>query len=360
MFLGLCVARTYWHQLEETNYSFKDYEAEFFKSYETMGERRWRRELFEANLQDIITHNRGDHSWKKGVNQFTDRTPEEFRQLLGFDKALGAHYNEIETPTLEFSTPRNDLPASVDWRQKGVVTPVKDQGQCGSCWTFATAETVESYWAIATGELMTLSEQQVASCTANPLKCGGSGGCGGGILQLAFESIIKHGGLASEWTYPYISYQGNNYGCMFHNRTTRPVAHLKGFQKLPSNENTPVLNAIQNGPLGISVDASAWHSYESGVFNGCNQVNPDIDHAVVLEGYGTDSTTGEDYWLVRNSWSPTWGEKGYIRILRQETPPCGLDITPLEGTGCVGGRSNVTACGTCGMLYSTTFPVVSV
>jgi len=356
--LGVCFARTAWHQLEPMKYNFEMYEREFNKAYATPEERIHRRNLFENNLRDIIAHNREEHSWKRGVNRFTDRTTEEFKRLLGFDKGLGALYNELDVPTKVFSGSRA-LPKNVDWREKNIVSPVKDQGDCGSCWTFATAETVESYWALATGQLNVLSEQQVASCTSNPHSCGGTGGCEGGITQLAFEGIMHRGGLASEWTYPYLSYQGRDFNCLFDNTTTVPVVPLKGYHKLPSNDQNSLLNAVAtSGPIAVSVDASQWSSYESGVFNGCNQVNPDIDHAVVLVGYGTDATTNQDYWLIRNSWSPSWGEDGYIRIYRSTKPTCGVDITPLEGTGCVGGRSNVTACGTCGILYASTIPVV--
>jgi len=355
--LGVTCGRTLWHQLEN-GYSFEDYTREFQKRYASPAERAQRQSIFEGRLATILAHNRGSSSWKQGVNRFTDRTTEELQKVFGLDKALAREYDERDQPTMAFSRSRA-LPTSVDWTTKGIVTPVKDQGECGSCWTFATSEVVESYWALATGQLATLAPQQIASCTANPLDCGGSGGCEGGITQTAFESIIAHGGLASEWTYPYISYQGRDFNCLFNNQTTVPVARLKGYHKLPSNENTPVLNALQQGPLAINVDASTWHSYESGVYSGCSTTDMDINHVVVLEGYGVDSATGEAYWLVRNSWSPSWGENGYIRLARLDTPSCGYDDTPTDGTGCVGGRQNVTVCGTCGLLYSVTYPVIA-
>jgi len=250
----------------------------------------------------------------------------------------------------------NDLPVNVDWRTKGIISPVKDQGECGSCWSFGTAETVESYYAKSTNLLAVLSEQQILDCTANVDDCGGTGGCGGGTPELAYAQIMKNGGLSSEWTYPYTSYFGDAYAC----NATRinPVATLSGFQVLPSNSYSPVLTYIaNNGPLAVNVDASSWSSYESGVFSGCNMVNPDIDHVVQLVGYGTDSTLG-DYWLIRNSWSPSWGEQGYIRLQRSSTPPCGVDIIPSDGTGCNNGPANVTVCGMCAVLYDTSFPVV--
>jgi cathepsin L len=117
------------------------------------------------------------------------------------------------------------------------------------------------------------------------------------------------------------------------------------------------MNAVATiGPMAISVDASTWHAYSSGVYNGCNQVNPEIDHAVVLVGYGSEN--GQNYWLVRNSWSASWGEAGYIKLHRgdDEQNTCGLDIKPLDGSACAGQTDPVTVCGTCGILYDTAYP----
>jgi len=205
--------------------------------------------------------------------------------------------------------------------------------------------------------LADLSEQQILDCTPNPDDCGGTGGCGGGTPELAYAQIIKSGGLASEWTYPYTSYFGSAFSC----QSKSKVAMLKGYTKLPSNEYEPIVNHLATvGPLAINVDASSWSAYESGVFNGCNQVNPDIDHVVQLVGYGTDTKLNMDYWLVRNSWSPSWGEDGYVRLYRTSSKRCGWDTRPQDGTGCNGGPTEVNVCGTCGLWYDTSYPVVSV
>jgi len=249
-----------------------------------------------------------------------------------------------------------DLPTNVDWREKGIITAVKDQGNCGSCWTFATVEATESAYALATGKLHVLSEQQILDCTPNPQHCGGTGGCDGGTAELAWAKIIQMGGLDSEWIYPYQSYFGNAFTCRY--GQARAAVMVSSFVNLPPNEQDPILNYLgMTGPLAISVDAATWSSYESGVFNGCNQTAPDIDHAVQLVGYGTDSTLG-DYWLVRNSWSPAWGENGYIRLKRTTEIQCGTDSTPSDGDGCSGGPPTVKVCGTCGILFDGVYPVV--
>jgi len=193
----------------------------------------------------------------------------------------------------------------------------------------------------------------------NPLQCGGTGGCGGGTSEIAFQQIINgQGSLSSEWSYSYQSYQGDNFDCHFSNQNTPGIAVLQNYTVLPSNKYQPVMVALsQIGPLSVAVDATAWGDYESGVFSGCNKVNPDIDHGVLLVGYGTDPQQG-DYWLVKNSWSTSFGEDGYIRLARSSQTTCGVDLYPQDGVGCAGGPKNVTVCGDCAILYDVSFPII--
>jgi len=251
-----------------------------------------------------------------------------------------------------------DLPRHVDWREKGVVSPVKDQGHCGSCWAFASTATIESYVAINSGLLFDLSPEQMAMCAPNPDSCGGTGGCEGSTAELAFEYVSSSAGMFEEYQYSYTSYYGVDYPCLLPN-STKPVATINGYVQLPTNKYEALMNAVATyGPISISVDASNWHAYSGGVYNGCNQVNPDIDHLVVLVGYGEEQN-GDKYWLVRNSWSPAWGDKGYIKLARfdHEEEICGSDITPQDGTACVGQTQPVTVCGTCGVLFDSSYPL---
>jgi len=360
--LACCSALRQWNELE--NYSFAAYIKEHGKNYDE-SEYAMRKALFESRLAAALKHNADEtKSWKQGINHFSDRTEEEQRRLLGYDQELGYASRASKSHKRFQNLPKPEvlstLPATVDWREKGVITAVKDQGDCGSCWTFGTAETVESHFAIATGSLMDLSEQQILDCTPNPDQCGGTGGCGGGTAELAMARIIAMGGLSAEWTYPYTSYFGSDFQCHFNATRTAPVAKLSSYVDLPTNQYDPIMTAVASaGPLVISVDASSWFSYAGGVFDGCNQTNPDIDHAVQLVGYGTDPKWG-DYWLVRNSWSSLWGEKGYIRLRRtsSEQTRCGTDLTPSDGDGCANGPKTVTVCGTCGILFDVSYPII--
>jgi cathepsin L len=350
--------KTRWFELD--NYHFEHYVKEHGKQYSSVEEYSMRQRIFEDKLAEIKRHNQDPRqTYKKGINQFTDRTEEEFRRLLGYDMGIASASKAKRAESKFTYTATAPLPEAVDWRKSGVVTPVKDQGECGSCWSFSTAEVVESYFALASGQLAVLSEQQILDCTSNPQECGGTGGCQGGTSEVAFEQIIAMGGLSSEWTYPYTSWSGNNYQCQSSTSAFSPVAKLSDYVVLPSNQYDPVVTSLATtGPLSVALDASAWSSYEYGVFNHCNNTVPDIDHGVLLVGYGTDPQYGP-YWLVRNSWTTGWGEDGYIRLQRSDPAPCGTDVTPADGTGCKNGPPQVTVCGDCGILYDTSYPIIS-
>jgi len=354
-------ARTPWHQLESVSYDFDRYVAEHNKVYVSAAEALERRAIFDKNLADIKEHNKKGLSWKNGVNQFTDRKEAELKVMRGHKRSMSNEMKAKGTATKHVATGKA-IPTTVDYRNTGAVTAVKDQGGCGSCWTFAAASTIESQWYLKSGEVTDLSTQQIASCTENPLQCGGTGGCEGGTAEVAFASIITNKGITSEFEYPYVSYGGNDKKCQFVQNVTvgSTIVKLTGYNVIATNNYTDFLDAVANvGPLAISVDASSWSNYEEGVFDGCNQASPAIDHAVQVVGYGVDGTT--PYWVVRNSWAPTWGEKGYIRLLRDGAsgePRCGIDTDPSQGSGCSNGPSTVKVCGTCGILFDNCYPVV--
>lgn len=231
-------------------------------------------------------------------------TPAAFKKHIigaGIDKSRPS----LASPTpadLSAHVPVAALPSSVDWRTKGVVTAVKDQGQCGGCWAFSAAETLESAVAIAAGKLLTFSEQEILDCTPNPNQCGGTGGCSGATQELAFGYVMQ-AGIVTEAAYPYTARTGT---CSMAGK--KPVANITGYVTLPFNNYTALINAVATvGPIAVSGAAEPWQSYSEGIFNSCSgAIGSDVDHAIVLEGYGTDATTGLDYWLIRNSWSAGW------------------------------------------------------
>jgi cathepsin L len=211
--------------------------------------------------------------------------------------------------------------------------------------------------AIASGLLFDLSPEQIAMCSPNPESCGGTGGCEGATAEVAFEYVSNSIGMLEEFQYPYTSYYGVDAACSMPSGQAG-VATINGYVQLPANNYTALMNAVATvGPIAVSVDASTFHSYTSGIFAGCNQVNPDINHAVTLVGYGEEN--GQKYWLIRNSWSPKYGEKGYIRVARSDADEevCGMDITPLDGSACNGDDTPVKACGTCGVLFDSSYPL---
>jgi len=306
--------------------------------------------VFLERMEDIIAHNADTSAiYKKGVNQFTDMTEAQFKMYRG--KRLGNATQPCNTTQVKYP---DNWPTSVDWRthNPAVLTPIKNQGQCGSCWAFTTTEAVESALALATGKLDVLSPQNVVSCTPNPYNCGGSGGCNGAIAELGFE-YIRQNGITTEAAWPY---QGVTGTCTPHT----PVAKVTGCNKLGVNNYTDLLAAVTTiGPIAVSVDASTWSAYSSGIFSGCDKENTmDIDHAVQLVGYGTENNT--PYWIIRNSWGATWGEKGFIRLLRHadgsQQSWCKSDVTPQDGSGCDGGPSKITVCGECGIWYDNSYP----
>lgn len=340
-------------------YSFADYMREFNKRY-SASEIAEREALFNARVAQVLAHNANPSpSYTLGINHMSDWTDAEQSGLLGYHKGIG-HLNRAQLAkgaTNKEARKSTAFPSHVDWREKGIITPVKNQGHCGSCWTFSAAETIESHWAIHTGSLQELSQQQIASCTDNPKHCGGTGGCSGGTAQVAFDGVVKAGGIATEWSYPYRSWFGTDFECAFNASDMDIAAKVSARKDIATNEYDDLMEAIsQVGPVAISVDASTWHQYEGGVYNGCDMDKPDINHAVQLVGYGTDSKHG-DYWLVRNSWGTGWGEDGYIRVARN-TKKCGIDTTPQDGSGCDGGPDSVEVCGMCGILYDNTYPIV--
>ncbi|KEG13966.1 cysteine protease [Trypanosoma grayi] len=348
-----------------SHYTFDMYLKDFNKRYDDPNEYRKRSEVFQSSLSKIAAFNKiPGRSYQLGVNKFSDLTNEEFKTRFT---------GRVTTPRLHGSLRRKiynhkgaAVPDAMTWQDANppVLTPVKDQGGCGSCWAHAATESVESMYAIGSSKLLTLSTQQITSCTNNSDHCGGEGGCSGGTAQLAWEYIRNASGIALEEDYPYVSGTTTKTEECIMNASTPSEVKVYGYVSLPHNDYNAVVEAlVTKGPLAVSVDASEWQFYTSGIFDICgkNNQNITINHAVQLVGYGTNETTKQDFWIVRNSWDERWGENGYIRLLRKKTDDvCVLDNGwNTEGGGCENDSEvNITACGMCGILYDVSYPQV--
>ena len=362
---------------------FDRYVQDFGKRYDAQEYVR-RRALFESRLLEIVRHNNdAGSSYAKGVNSFTDVSDAEFEAMMGgrattTKKAL---HNDVtsnaSTAPLAGRLRRSAsdaLPDAVDWRActpwadsplcplatrplSPIVTPVKNQGHCGSCWAFASTATLESHFSLQSGRSEDLSPQHLVSCAPNDDDCGGTGGCSGSTADVAYTWLSQVGGLASAYTYGYTSGVDGADGKCEEARST-PLAAVEGLGKPKSNDYDALMAAVATiGPIAVNVYASTWRDYESGIFTGCNYSSDiAINHVVVLEGYGMDAATGLGYWLIRNSWSTTFGEHGYIRLLREPAPVCGVDSEPGSGWDCKPFPPSVEVCGMCGVAYQPTYP----
>jgi len=358
--VALAAAKPTWRELH--NYTFDNFLSEFKLDYKVGSpEYAQRKSIFQAELARVVAHNSAKTSWKETVNHMSAMTATEKTAFKGRHKnAAAAHQPVYQSTRNAYDFTMRDvsaLPTDVDWRSQGVVSAVKDQGYCGSCWAFAATATLESHVAINSGQLFDFSPQQIAACSPNPDQCGGSGNCKGATAEIAFDYVASSNGILEEFQYGYSEYFAVESACNI-NPSALPKAKITGYKQLSENNYEELMNAVaQVGPIAVSVDASAWGAYESGIFDGCNQAKPDIDHAVVLVGYGEDN--GQKYWLIRNSWSASWGEAGYIRIARtdSEATRCGTDTTPCNGSACAGTcNTPVNVCGTCGVLYDSAYP----
>jgi len=352
------------HQLTK-DYSFEQYRRDFGKAYDSPAELVAREAVFQGKLKKILAHNAdGKQSYKMGVNHLTDRFPAEVKRLMGsrvIERSAETAALKKKPFVKEHQVSGQVLPKSVDWRLAvpPVLTAVKNQGDCGSCWTFGSTETLEAHWARATGILMDLSPQQLVSCAPNPNQCGGIGGCEGSTVELAWDYLTTKGQVATEWQYSYTSGNNGTTGACHASFGSLSPVKLHGYTHVTSNNAEAVMDALATiGPLAVNVAAMPWETYESGIFDGC-AYNITVDHVVQLVGYGVDQVSGKKFWIVRNSWTPMWGEAGYIRLIRHDTPVCGWIVNPSQGTGCNGGPNQLWGCGQCGVLYDTLYPNVT-
>lgn len=303
---------------------FEQWKIEHGKSYATVEEHGKRFGTWQKWLDIVEKHNADErNTWTMAMNEHADLTQEEFNQrnTLRHRSTKGT----LHVPS------NNTAPASVDWRTKNLVNAVKNQGQCGSCWAFSTVVSLEGQIAKSSGDLPSLSEQDLVDCVKDVVLPGDSqkccDGCQGGLMDYAFDYIIKSqsGKDATEASYQYTGSDGT---CKF--SSSSKVGTITGYKDIPAADESALKDAVATvGPISIGVDASmGWQLYSGGIYKPaawnpfkCSSAANKMDHGVAVVGYGSDS--GEDYWIVRNSWGASWGEQGYMRLVMGQNA-CGV------------------------------------
>jgi cathepsin L len=329
-----------------------------------------RKAVFEANLAKIQAHNAQGRSWYMAVNEHADMTEEEFlaffttrRTDLAAQKPHRLRVRNDFAPIFHsrtramaaaLSAVDDDVPASADWAH--TIPSALTQGQCGSCWAFSTTHTLLGRSFIKSGKHVSLSPQQITSCTPNPRHCGGSGGCHGATFQIAADYLVKEEFVTSEKAYPYRSGTSQETGdCKFDASSMPPVLSIGGYVELPKNNKTALLAEIaRGGPVAVSVAASAWFLYGGGIFDGCSsQGDGEINHAVTATGY--DLKGG--YLKIVNSWGPSWGENGSIRLKLYDQEPVVMDTNPAAGAACEDDpMTPYEVLGECGVFSDSAYP----
>jgi cathepsin F len=311
--------------LLNAEHHFSSFKSKFSKTYATKEEHDYRFGVFKSNLIKAKLHQKLDPSAEHGITKFSDLTASEFRQFLGLKKGKGLRLpaHAQKAPIL----PTNNLPEDFDWREKGAVTPVKNQGSCGSCWAFSTTGALEGAHYLATGKLVSLSEQQLVDCdhVCDPEEYNScDSGCNGGLMNNAFEYLLQSGGVVAEKDY---SYTGRDGTCKFDK--SKVVASVSNFSVVSLDEEQIAANLVKNGPLAIAINAAWMQTYMSGVSCPYICAKGRLDHGVLLVGFGKGGYAPirlkeKPYWIIKNSWGENWGEEGYYKICRGRNV-CGVD-----------------------------------
>lgn len=313
--------------------AFDTFKHEHGKVYLTAEEEAHRFGIFVKNVAGIMRFNNENSSkagYKMGINQFADKTKDELSHLFGFTapEHKSTHNSPLADEYLDSLIPKDYVaPDSKDWRQvENRVTPVKNQLTCGSCWAFATVGLFEGQelshkFNVTDEALVGLSEQELVDCSASNL------GCSGGIMSLAINDIAKLGGLEKSSDYPYV---GKQTRCRF-DRNKTVISAVEPIVVEGKNEELMKKLVAVYGPITVAIHASerSFMFYKSGVYYNprCPHGDRDLDHAVLIVGYGTDAKGG-DFWIVKNSWSEKYGEKGYVRMARNRNNHCGIAALP--------------------------------
>ncbi|XP_028325748.1 cathepsin K [Gouania willdenowi] len=295
---------------------WEDWKTTHRREYNGLGEEGIRRTIWEKNMRMIAAHNEeaalGMHSFEMGMNHLGDMTSEEIVEKM---TGLQIPNNRQQNLTMKLEDGVSRIPKSIDYRKKNMVTSVKNQGACGSCWAFSSAGALEGQLAKMTGQLVDLSPQNLVDCVQE------NDGCGGGYMTNAFEYVKDNGGIDSEDAYPYI---GEAKACQYN--PSGMAAQCRGYKEIPKGDEHALAVALfKVGPVSVGIDAtlSSFQFYQRGVYYDPSCNPDDINHAVLAVGYGVNSK-GKKFWIVKNSWSEDWGKGGYILMARNRGNACGI------------------------------------
>jgi len=291
--------------------TFANWMHEHGKSY-TADEFQSRFSIFKNNMDYVRDWNAAGSATVLGLTHFADLSNEEYQRIY-----LGTHFDGTERlqNALPF-TATGPLADTVNWVNKGAVTPIKNQGQCGSCWSFSTTGSTEGAHFLSKGNLVSLSEQNLMDCS----KSYGNNGCNGGLMDDAFKYIIANGGIDTESSYPYTA--ASTFDCKY--KSADSGSTLASFKDVTSGSEPALATAANDRPISVAIDAShnSFQLYQSGVYYEPACSASALDHGVLVVGYGSDN--GSDYWIVKNSWGTQWGMSGYIWMSKGRNNNCGI------------------------------------
>merc|ERR1711970_926864 len=303
---------------------WKLYKAAYGKQYSSEVEESLRMKIFVENKKKIEDHNKlyeaGESTFKMGINRFADMPLSEYSAINnGYRRPNKPTNVETEVTFSDVTTTPLPIPARLDWRFYNMVTPIKNQGQCGSCWSFSATGALEGMLARHTGKLVSLSEQNLIDCTRDY----NNAGCNGGWFENAWTYVHDNDGIDTEASYPYET--RDDQPCRYDVANKATSDH--GYQDLPTYDEKALLYAVGTvGPISVAIDAThdTFQFYKTGVYyeKACDQDK--MEHAVLVVGYGNDILSGHDYWIVKNSWGTSWGEDGYIHMIRNKDNNCGI------------------------------------
>ncbi|XP_045612361.1 cathepsin L-like peptidase [Procambarus clarkii] len=296
------------------------FKLEHGKKYKSAVEESFRLKIFTENKHHIAAHNKlfaqGLKSYSLKMNRFGDMLNSEFISTMNGFEMSGLVFGQRYNGSFYIEADNIAMPETVDWREKGAVTEVKNQEECGSCWAFSATGSLEGQHFRKTGKLVSLSEQNLIDCSARY----GNNGCDGGLMDFAFQYIEENGGIDTEESYPY---EQRNNTCRYNPR--KSGATVTGYVDLPQRDEEALKKAVATvGPISVGIDAAShsFQFYHTGVYYEPTCSSDRLNHGVLAVGYGTEN--GTDYWLVKNSWGLPWGDKGYIKMLRNYHNHCGI------------------------------------